>query len=1021
MAQSPLGLVEELYEELEPLVLFAKAKEASWQTFFHHSASVGSCAYRIGAVVRRAVDSSKSWMLHSSLERVEKEASPLYYEEFLFFSGVVHDYVKMCVKERAQAARELLSKLLEKMGVEPGRARALADLMLSVATATEKLSSTELDEAHLKLVVSIVHVADILMGAMGVDEAFSALSTDRAALLLEEVVGVKFGFVKVAVPSLLQAVVSEKVVKALEESGWVQVAVYGDGSIFAGTPSAQRVSLERLAEIAAEEVRKEVCSDAAIKREINAIVEGMERRALGKLLKKLLDTGGRGELPVDVKELKRKRGSVSDIMPHYLNFYHNLVVRYLEGSSADYLLKTFGEVEKHLDVRTFATGYKGKGSVYFEEVAKQRGITKEALLRVLTGLGKVKLLTALSFIVAFYSKDDKVIEEIVEKAFGKRLPRGLPPMLLRLLAVAEVFRNRDRSDLARRVVEALPLPSEPPVGDYAREYVKTRILSNIIESGARELRTPETKHLTYCRVCGMPLYHDHWRFIEYTRVIAEGKGAGGSEIWLSDDPPLADLEDIAESYRHICPLCFYEALKVKDKFGPPFLVVALHPASSPDLLEFAKKRVRILGNVVRAARGAELGVQIGNVAEACRLVAVGERGGNGRTLRLKPEGETYGRVMELLGSHSKEEELLIHDALGARLLIPLSAGGEQDLSLKRKLCSIVLAVAPLALSLVGGGQVALALNLGDSFNVGAGQLPASLPHQPSMLTDVARTFNDIVFRARSEGRDPTPEEYRVYGLVYPALLATLYGFALRVFGWYEGWKEGGRGRHVTVEDYALETMTDMESVPHVPLAISCPPPERLKPRPEERRKGKPGPKERGEGTPLPYSSVLSYLSREVESMISEAKELVEGEKQPSLNRLLYTYAASLKELRKDLSRHKVQNPLRRSINVFLDFKRAIGTEDAKSLAIDEFLKQVRGVTGVNLEDAKKVITEKIGDKEEKKEVPYSAIFFRTISGLLDIVNRASETLPPSKLRVFVERLLDSAYEKYRSTAFEKGG
>ena len=49
--------------------------------------------------------------------------------------------------------------------------------------------------------------------------------------------------------------------------------------------------------------------------------------------------------------------------------------------------------------------------------------------------------------------------------------------------------------------------------------------------------------ITYCRVCRRPIYHDRWRFIEYAQK-AGGVG-GASEIWLSDDPPLANLEDIA--------------------------------------------------------------------------------------------------------------------------------------------------------------------------------------------------------------------------------------------------------------------------------------------------------------------------------------------------------------------------------------------------------------------------------------------------------------------------------------------
>ncbi|RLE77835.1 MAG: hypothetical protein DRJ52_10995, partial [Thermoprotei archaeon] len=147
--------VKFLYDVLDSLQLFSKAKEACWQTFFHHTASVASAAYRIAFTVKQALTGAKLASLPLlSIKKIEKEASPLTYEDLLFLSGVAHDYVKIHGKQKTDAMEKILSSFIDDIAEETfeelprERKKDLIDKILAVARATESLSSTELDEAY---------------------------------------------------------------------------------------------------------------------------------------------------------------------------------------------------------------------------------------------------------------------------------------------------------------------------------------------------------------------------------------------------------------------------------------------------------------------------------------------------------------------------------------------------------------------------------------------------------------------------------------------------------------------------------------------------------------------------------------------------------------------------------------------------------------------------------------------------------------------------------------------------------
>lgn len=998
--------VEEIYDSLKYNVLFSKAKEYSWQTFFHHSVSVGCISYRIGKLIK-SISNKKQTISSLYIKKIEDEIEPLSYEDLLFIGGVIHDYIKIYGRHKEAEARELINNFSKLKRVSSERRKWLTDLALKIARATESISSTELSEHYINYVVKVVNVADRFMSLRNIDEAIAYIVTNEVLKSLERAASIKFGFIKISTPSLLYAIVSKKIMDKLTEHGWVPIAAYSDGVVFVGSSDTSKVPIDNVSKLIMEELST-VFGD--VKGELRDLAERVRFRVLGRLIDKLLETKGRTELPVDIEEINRlsrlasrSRRDLELFNALRISFYHNLVVKYLRNVNLKSIQEEFNKLRRPIDVRTFATGYRGKGSVFFEDLIKILGPTKKTLTDALRELSNElddhSLITLVSFIIAFLSKDVKKVSKVLSNLFNVSPPEGLKQDLIRCIAIAEVFRHRSKlrsNEFLTKLVDSLPEYEGVDLTIYVNDFIMTSIMSNVIEIAGIEGYRKEAEErmrsaITYCRVCRRPIYHDRWRFIEYAQK-AGGVG-GASEIWLSDDPPLANLEDIAgkKGIRHICPFCLYEASKLGGKIKAPYMVVALHPVIAYDVLEYIKDKVSSLVNISvevssspsKIARNM-LKVIYLNSEEIKEQTEVftGPQTPNEKRMdysrkKLHLKVSKRDALSAFIAGKAEERLVFIYDALGARLIMPLQ-DARSDHSLKRKHVAKFLVITPLIMSLMGGGQVALVGNVRDIVELGTQRSPVIVPYPINLVNKVISSFERIIEKARREHREPTLEEYNIYGQQYVVLMLTLFGFAMKVLGWYSRWRAIKGGVRRPLDDYALDMLTFMDSIPHVPLAILSPPPESLEPRRREERE-----------RPLPYFSVLTCIAQEVESLMPQI---------PELNKALFKYAANLKELSgPGLSRYKVQTPLRRSIyDVLITYARVIGENEALSLATDKYIDILETVIG-----------RKLSDKQR-------AVFISAFKDIASTVLTVWKEVPPGKFRKFIEVLLDSVYEKYKT-------
>jgi hypothetical protein len=149
--------------------------------------------------------------------------------------------------------------------------------------------------------------------------------------------------------------------------------------------------------------------------------------------------------------------------------------------------------------------------------------------------------------------------------------------------------------------------------------------------------------------------------------------------------------------------------------------------------------------------------------------------------------------------------------------------------------------------------------------------------------------------------------------------------------------------------------------------------------------------------------------------MSQVNKVLEGKELPSINKAVYIYAKSLKELsekkERELSRHAVQKPLRRAIEIIIEFTPTIGGEEARKLAREKFIDILETSLGVDLSNIRKRVK---GKKGEEEEVTYRQMFLKVFDDISEVLLHLMNRLPPNKLSKLIEVLLDSAYEKYKS-------
>ncbi len=978
--------IDHIYSILTTEEMFSRAKEYSWQTFFHHSTSVAIIAFRIARLMNKNANS----MQKRSIESIEEELGGLPFEELVFLVGFAHDYSKLHSKEEKtgkERIKQHIKYLLEKEFVSQEATKKNYELkVIACANAVEGKYDPQLDELYVVNVVPPVRIADMLMGFSSVDEAISYIHMSKDWEKIVRDYGLRFGFIRVSASSILQAKISKNIVKVLQKNSWYPLVLYADGMILLGDKDSCPLRVEELYEA----VRVEVEECFGYRKRLRSIVRNLERLALGKIYNLFLQNYGH---KVDIDESK-----VEDLNER-VKVYYNLMVDYLNGARIDDVKQTLEEwknkletrgkrkIQALIDVRSLATRVEGKGSRYFDEELGTILVSIDSLIEFVKSLDEREKFLLLSYMVAFTSKDIKVTTKILNKALSRELgDKSIPDELIRLIAIAEVYRSlknvknsqeKLQEELIRKCFEALA-DKVVNIDIYVRRFIASSLKSNIFNT--KELESYEIQKVQYCRVCGAPLDKATISFATYGQAVREAGGV--SEIWLHDDPPLANLEKIAsdkrQRIRFICPLCFYEAEEIKRGYRPPFLAITLHPVVAYDLWEHLESKITSIFNLYKVFEGKS--------NEVARIYAeiLGEKG-----MKI-----TEGIINELrnLGSSVRkatEEETLIIDSLGARIMIPL--GG--DMSQKKKYIAAVLALVPIALSISGGGQVGVVNTLSDAYNLGVGIAPVVTPHSSNLVLSIIRTFEKVREYVSRQARGMTPDEYAVYNQSYITILELLYIYGLKLFSLY-GLMRGTKKRDVDVKDYALELHEFLTSTPYITVFLDAPPPERLDPR-------------KRWDEPLPYSFVISSKIGEVESRMSQVSKICEGKETPSLSNLIYGYAANLSELNSNLSRYKVQKPLREGIDLLLQYAPVLGEKDSINIATDKFLELIARTTDADLNSKKRVKT------QEGQEITYSMVFRGIFKDLAELILRFRKELNPTQLKNLIEVMLDSAYHKYR--------
>uniref|UniRef100_A0A2U9IQ77 Uncharacterized protein n=2 Tax=Acidianus TaxID=12914 RepID=A0A2U9IQ77_9CREN len=210
-------------------------------------------------------------------------------------------------------------------------------------------------------------------------------------------------------------------------------------------------------------------------------------------------------------------------------------------------------------------------------------------------------------IVGLLSPEDKikVAEKVIrDLAFGENVSgeKVLIPHAV-LAYFIEKFSRKDK-DYIRR---ALGINKKFPyyiqeMGNNVTAYLEK--LLEVLKSGYSSNGEPEDKTLlafvkksfegnnlvddlppinetpkNYCIVCGMPIYDNPVSFGEFGALLKKG----GKEIWIPREKGLEDIDAISKKWA-ICPICHYEAIKMKNEISPPYLIVSFYPGIPIDLM-----------------------------------------------------------------------------------------------------------------------------------------------------------------------------------------------------------------------------------------------------------------------------------------------------------------------------------------------------------------------------------------------------------------------------------------------------
>ncbi|HIP65189.1 MAG TPA: hypothetical protein EYH08_01495 [Pyrodictium sp.] len=891
------SLLAQLYEVLLSdkwnTVRLTRAKLRNWVTYWHHGGTVAAIAYKLCNALREAC---KGKGCGKVIEDIEDRFGG--FEDLCFVAGFLHDHNKLF--KNPDQLRELLTDIVGYVGVElyfgsEEDREELLEAIMAVAEATEGGLTGRIEGMGLSILWPILMTADYLASQESVSDVeelvfgLAGKAYSDAYQLLRRL-GLVIGTISVGTGNLLTAMVSKDIVEILRNRGWEPLAIYYDGIAVVGVEnSSTKLTLREIAEAFTRELK-----NVAIE-----IDENKVKTLLGKLLKSRNEVAAALESFVKAKvaeksvdeESNPKRLVALIAALHALDKIgfkkvYELASRRLAGYQPAKLGAQY-IVGKTTFAKDFLDGY-GVSNVM--ELLRRLAIESPFLLTDLIAKMAAKFDKTRK---PRYSK--KLLEELLkanslQPSLAARLPDKVGLIYSLALSLAARVVIKEGPEKLVEIVEKIfgIKDVERVVEEFALDYVTGRVSGTIVVPDR-----PSTINdaAGYCVVCRTPLRKSYVEgmplFKVYGDVLRAPKGV--VELWVSDDPPLADLDASSSPYvmaRRICLACLYEASRIGG-FFPPLTVYALHPAVALEQL----------------------------VLEQLLLEALNEVFAN-REYRIDKAFESvYKTLKKAQKRELSVEQRMVIDYLGARMLVPFPfKERETSMSITVSRASKFYAFAGPVLYLLGGGQLAVASSLAELKLLS--RRPVSAGIAPTWLT----TILELLERGVREQAEKVRNTYRA---VVDALLA--YYHNLTSF---------------RLED-ADEAYSLLEAVSADPIVALLYPLILVR----EERDGR-------RYSPAPYSNVFFHVHR-LEEVLKSLGVREKGLTDHLYLYAVTLYCSLPPQTRQSISKYHVQSPLREALNILLDYKGVLDSKSVKRLAVDNavsVLKRRLAPQGLSLKD-----------------------------------------------------------------------
>ncbi|TRM83224.1 hypothetical protein DJ531_06340 [Sulfolobus sp. A20-N-F6] len=142
----------------------------------------------------------------------------------------------------------------------------------------------------------------------------------------------------------------------------------------------------------------------------------------------------------------------------------------------------------------------------------------------------------------------------------------------------KAFKSSDLLDKLVVVLKKVYAQGQRAIDHNLLSFVKKSFGGDIVDDLSWVNKSP----LSYCVVCGMPIYEESARFTQYGFSI--GARGGTVEIFIPRAKAMANIDSLRDDWK-ICPFCNFEAGLLSGVSKPPFMIVSFYPGIPVRLLE----------------------------------------------------------------------------------------------------------------------------------------------------------------------------------------------------------------------------------------------------------------------------------------------------------------------------------------------------------------------------------------------------------------------------------------------------